>query len=136
MRERGDDTLETPITSMIDIVFLLIIFFVVTASIDKDVVDDNIKLAQAKAAPAVETTDPRAVTINLRKDGEINVALRPMSKQGLYNFLINMRTQSGNSMPVLIRCDGKTLFRDINKVMDAASKAGLYRVRIVAELDG
>lgn len=135
MRERGDDTLETPITSMIDIVFLLIIFFVVTASVDKDVVDEQINLAQAKAAPAIETTDPRAVTINLRKNGEINVAMRPMSHSDLSNLLVTLRVQAGNSMPVLIRCDGKARYKDISKVMDAASRAGLYRVRIVAMLD-
>ena len=48
MRRSSEDTLETPITQMIDIVFLLIIFFVVTASVDKDLVDDTISLAQAK----------------------------------------------------------------------------------------
>ena len=135
MKQRADDTLETPITSMIDIVFQLIIFFVVTASIDKDVQDESIHLAQAKSAPAVETVDPRSVTINLRKDGEINIALMPMSPQQLYNFLVSMRTKGGNSIPILIRCDAKTKYKDIDKVMQATAKAGLFRVRIVAMLD-
>ena len=135
MKARSDESLDTPMTQMMDIVFLLIIFFVVTASVDKDVVDESINLAQAKSAPAVETVDPRAVTINLTKKGEVNIALRPMSMQALYNFLVNMRTQSGNSMPVLIRCDAKTKYKEIGNVMDTAAKAGLYRVRLVAMLD-
>jgi len=134
MKKRGDDTLETPITSMIDIVFQLIIFFVVTASVDKDVVDEQVKLAEAISSPAIETVDPRAVTINLHNDGEINIALRTMSATELSNFLVNMRKQVGNSMPVLVRCDGKAKYKDIRRVMDAAAHAGLYRVRIVAEL--
>jgi biopolymer transport protein ExbD len=48
MRRSSDATLETPVTQMIDIVFLLIIFFVVTASVDNDLVDNTISLAQAK----------------------------------------------------------------------------------------
>jgi len=36
-----------PISAMIDIVFLLIIFFVVTASIDKEVEDEMITLSNA-----------------------------------------------------------------------------------------
>ena len=136
MRARSDESLDTPMTQMMDIVFLLIIFFVVTASVDKDVVDESINLAQAKNAPAVETVDPRAITINLSSDGKVNIALRPMSSmQTLYNFLVNMRTQSGNSLPVLIRCDAKTRYKDIGNVMDTAAKAGLYRVRLVAMLE-
>ncbi len=133
MKARSDESLDTPMTQMMDIVFLLIIFFVVTASVDKDVVDETINLAQAKNAPAVDTVDPRAITINLRSDGKVNIALRPMtSMQTLYNFLVNMRSQSGNSVPVLIRCDAKTKYKDIGAVMDTAAKAGLYRVRLVA----
>ena len=135
MKARSDESLDTPMTQMMDIVFLLIIFFFVTASVDKDVVDESIKLAQAKSAPAVETVDPRAITINLTSKGEVNIALRPMSMQALYNFLVNMRTQSGNSLPVLIRCDAKTRYKDIGNVMDTAAKAGLYRVRLVAMLE-
>ncbi|MBR0458520.1 MAG: biopolymer transporter ExbD [Victivallales bacterium] len=135
MKHRPDDTLETPITSMIDIVFQLIIFFVVTSAIDKDVVDESIKLASAQNAPAVETVDPHSVTINLHSDGEINVAMMPMSLPQLRNFLISMRSQSGNATPILIRCDGTTRYRKIDQVMQVVTEAGLYRVRIVAMLE-
>ena len=135
MKHRPDDTLETPITSMIDIVFQLIIFFVVTSAIDKDVVDESIKLASARNAPAVETVDPHSVTINLHADGEINVAMMPMSLPQLRNFLISMRSQSGNATPILIRCDGTTRYRKIDQVMQVVTEAGLYRVRIVAMLE-
>ncbi|NMA46033.1 MAG: biopolymer transporter ExbD [Lentisphaerae bacterium] len=136
MRKREDDTLETPITSMIDIVFLLIIFFVVTASVDKDVVDESIMLAQAKNAPAVEQSDPRTVTVNLHKNGDINISLQPLSLSQLKQMLISMRAQSGNSVPVLIRCDADTQFRHIDRVMQVAASTGLYRVRLAAEATG
>ena len=45
--KRNDEELQTPITAMIDIVFQLIIYFVVTSSVDKDVVDESIRLAEA-----------------------------------------------------------------------------------------
>jgi biopolymer transport protein ExbD len=136
MKQRADDTLETPITSMIDIVFLLIIFFVVTASVDKDIVDESITLAQAKHAPAIEQSDPRAVTVNLQKNGDINIALQPLSLSQLRQLLISMRAQAGNSVPVLIRCDSETQFRHIDRVMQVAASTGLYRVRLVAEATG
>ena len=119
---------------MIDIVFLLIIFFVVTAAVDKDVVDETIGLAQARYSAAVETNDPRMVVLNLRKDGELNIAMQPLTLNQLQQLLIALRTQAGNSIPLLLRCDGEVQFRHIDRVMQVAASTGLYRVRISAEV--
>ena len=136
MQNRANDELETPITSMIDIVFLLIIFFVVTASVDKDMVDESIMLAEARKAPAVETNDPRMVIINVNNRGQINIALQPVTLNQLEQMLLALKIQAGDSLPLLIRCDGTTKFDYIDRVMQRASKVRLYRVRIAAMLDG
>ena len=66
MRRSSDSNLETPITQMIDIVFLLIIFFVVTASVDKDLVDDTIQMALARNTKPEEVLKANTLTINVR----------------------------------------------------------------------
>jgi len=134
MRKSSAASLDTPITQMIDIVFLLIIFFVVTAAVDKDVVDETIGLAQARYSAAVETNDPRMVVLNLRKDGELNIAMQPLTLNQLQQLLIALRTQAGSSLPLLLRCDGEVQFRHIDRVMQVAASTGLYRVRISAEV--
>ena len=68
MRRSSDATLETPVTQMIDIVFLLIIFFVVTASVDNDLVDNTISLAQAKNTKAESIAKKMSVTINMKME--------------------------------------------------------------------
>lgn len=135
-RKRSDDGVETPIASLIDVVFLLIIFFVVTAAIEKDVVDETINLAEAKHVPAVEEKEPNTVTINVASSGRINIALQPMSLTTLTSILRATNEKSGNSVPVVIRSDGKTYYRDVDKVMEAIGKAGLYRVKLSAEATG
>ncbi|NMA43653.1 MAG: biopolymer transporter ExbD [Oligosphaeraceae bacterium] len=136
MKRRHDEDLQTPITAMIDIVFQLIIYFVVTSSVDKDIVDESIRLAEASHAPAVETSDPRTVIININAKGRVNVALQPINNmQQLENLLLSMKVQSGSSVPVLIRCDGSTRFDHVDQVMQRAAKVGLYRVRIAAMVD-
>ena len=120
---------------MIDIVFLLIIFFVVTARVDKDVVDESITSPKPErtrdrcSRPAIGDYQPG-------KDGKINVALQPMSISQLQQLLLAMRTQAGSAIPVLIRCDYETQFRHIDRVMQAAASTGLYRVRLIAEATG
>ena len=135
MKKHREHNLETPITQMIDIVFLLIIFFVVTASVDEDVVDQNVHLAIAKYAPAIEKNDPRSVVINLRDNGSINIAMQPMTLQQLQQMLIAMQQQSGSAIPIILRCDASTQYRYIDRIMQIAASAGLYRVRISAMVD-
>lgn len=134
--KRNEEDLQTPITSMIDIVFQLIIFFIVTSSVDKDMVDETIKLAEASHSPAVETSDPRMVIINVNTRGQVNIALQPLNMTQLEQLLLAMKVQAGNSVPILIRCDGNTRFDYVDQVMQRAAKVGLYRVRIAAMVEG
>jgi len=136
MKHHRQDAVETPIASLIDVVFLLIIFFVVTASVEKDIVDESIRLAQAKHMAPVEKTDPRTITINIDAKGNPNIALQPMTPRGLQNILTTTRNQGGNSVPIILRSDGDTVYRDVSRVMDTIGKSGLYRVSIAAEATG
>ena len=136
MKRRTKEEVATPIASLIDVVFLLIIFFVVTASVEKDIIDESIKLAQAKHVPAVDKKDPRTITINIAQDGSANIALQPMSPRALQNILTATRQQSGSSVPILLRSDGKTIYGDVSDIMDVVGKSGLYKVSIAAEATG
>jgi len=132
MRQREQDQIETPVASLIDVVFLLIIFFVVTATIDRDVVDDTISLAQARFSPAVDKKDPRTITINVRRNGRVNIALQPLTLNQLQQILTATAAESGNRVPILVRADRDTIYHEIDKVMEVIGKAGLYRVRLAA----
>ena len=136
MKHRTQEKMETPIASLIDVVFLLIIFFVVTASVEKDIIDESIVLAQAKHVPAVDKKDPRTITINIGQDGSSNIALQPMSPRALQNILTATRQKSGNSVPILLRSDGATVYGDVSEIMDVVGKSGLYKVSIAAEATG
>lgn len=132
MRKRDAQSVETPIASLIDVVFLLIIFFVVTASVEKDVVDESIRLAQADYVKPTEKRDPRTVIVNLHADGSLNVGLRSLSLRQLRQVLKATAAKSGTSVPVVLRCDADTSYRTIKNVLDVIGEVGLYRVRLAA----
>ena len=136
MRTRNDAALETPVASLIDVVFQLIIFFVVTAAIDRDVVDETVRLAQAKYVTAEEKSDPRTVTVNVGEDGGINIALQPLNLVQLQQILSATRLQSGNTVPIVIRADGTAFYRYVDGVMQAVGKSGMYRVKLSAVATG
>ena len=97
MRRNSEETLETPITQMIDIVFLLIIFFVVTASVDKDLVDETINLAQAKNTNAETAAKKLSVTINMKmaKDSQGRSILVGGRPKVLYNIALQEKSLDG-----------------------------------------
>ena len=136
MKHRSQDSVQTPIASLIDVVFLLIIFFVVTAAVEKDIVDETIQLAQAKNVPAYEKGKGLTITINVNKEGKMNIALMPVTERSLQNILVAAKQQAGNAVPVVVRADGDTLYRNVDRVTEVVGKSGLYRVRLAAVAGG
>ena len=135
-RRNSDETeADIPISSMIDVVFLLIIFFVVTAAIDKEIEDDKVKLADAPHGKPQKKKDPRSVTINVREDGSINMAMQPYTLAGITQALNTAAAQWGVDMPIIIRGDRRTQHYYIKKVLDAVTKTKLYKVKFVAVVE-
>ena len=130
-----DETAEVPISSMIDVVFLLIIFFVVTASIDKEIEDEKVVLARAPLGKEKPITkkDPRTLTINVRDDGEIWMGMHPVDKKAIQRELERMKIEFGQDFPIVIRGDHRAQHGYIKEVMDAITSTGLYKVKLDAE---
>ena len=129
---RQEEDMKTPVSSLIDVVFLLIIFFVVTASMEEEIIDTSISLAQAENVEAVEKKNPLAVTVNVTEKGKMNIATIPTTPRSLQQMLTSQRARLGNSFPVVIRAANKTRFMHVDRVMDSVKKSGLYKVKISA----
>lgn len=125
---------EIPISSMIDVVFLLIIFFVVTAAIDKEIEDEKVILADAPHGKPLKKKDPRSATINVHKDGSINMSMHPMSLKQVSDQLTIMANKWGVDMPIIVRGDREAQHYYIKQVLEAVTKTKLYKVKFVAEV--
>lgn len=132
MARKSTEEVGMNMTPMIDIVFQLIIFFVVTTELDKQKFDKRIMLAMSPNGPAIERRDPRTVTVDLDEKGRIYITRNRMSAQVLANVLTNVRNQYGASTPVHIRGHRKAEHESVRRVMDACGQAGIWRVSFVA----
>ena len=137
MKLNEPETLELPIVALIDICFELIIFFVLTATQAGDMVDEQVSLAEAKSVAPVGKVNPREIIINMRSDGTIRVGAMQMTLPDLKRTLVQTMHEYGNKdLPVILRCDGKAYYRDIDKVVAVVGQAGLYKVSIAAYATG
>ena len=134
-KQRQQEDADIPISSMIDIIFLLIIFFVVTASMDKEIQDEKVKLSMAPHGKPIVKKDPRAVTINVREDGTINISGHVVNMATVSQILINAANEYGTDIPIIIRGDRRTLHGYIKKVLEAVTATSLYRVKFQALKD-
>jgi biopolymer transport protein ExbD len=144
MKQRKAEAAEVPISSLIDVVFLLVMFFVVTSNIEKEAFDVQIDLVKAKNMKPAKEVPPKRVTINLQKDpadpkgeaGIIFVESSQVSSEQLKIELVGFRKMAGNEGVVMIRADKDVLFRHESEVIEAIKASGLMKIRIQAELDG
>ncbi len=134
--KKAPQNAEVPISSMIDIIFLLIIFFVVTAAIDKEIEDEEVELADAPHGKPLSKKDPRSITINVREGGGINIGMQQMSLKQITTQLSIAASKWGANMPIIIRGDRNAQHEHIKEVMEAITRTKLYKVKFNAVVQG
>ena len=141
MAVRKEQNQEVPISSLIDVVFLLIMFFVVTSNIEKEAFDVQVDLVKAQNMKPAVTAPPKRITLNVQADpadpenGIIHVESIPVSPLQLKTALIGFRKMAGSQGVVMIRADKELLFRHESEVIEAIKASGLMNIRIQAELE-
>ena len=120
--------IQAPLTSLIDIVFLLLIYFLLTTNF---MVEEGIKikLPQAKAsAPQTEET----ITVYVDQQGRAFLGTDEVSYARLFNRLKEIIGGQGNKL-VVIRADRAVILNKAVKVMDVAKAAGAGRLCLATE---
>jgi biopolymer transport protein ExbD len=119
-------------TPMIDMVFQLMIFFLVTIKMDQDQINETIKLARAPHGPIIEERDPRTIIIEVDKSGRISLGGTYMRPELLKAILQSSVYKTGFGIPILIRGHLTAPHQDIRRVMDICCSVGLWRIQFAA----
>ncbi len=117
------------LTPLIDIVFLLLVFFMLTAHFVKDQVLD-ITLPEADSATTLDNEE--ALEIVLDKQGYILIKQKHIAVNELDNVLQQMLSGRKNKQ-VILRGDEVAQLGLTVKVMDAARKAGARSLDIITQ---
>jgi biopolymer transport protein ExbD len=132
MAKRSQEEVGINMTPMIDIVFQLIIFFVVTTDLERKVFNESINLAFSPNGPMIEKRDPRTVTVEVDAKGRLSISKQILDEAHLTYVLKQARTVGGQTTPVQIRADRGARHESVRAAMQAAGRAGLFRVSFVA----
>lgn len=114
------------LTSMIDVLFLLIIFFMVGTRFSES--ERQIQLTLPKSSsPTTMAAQPAAKIVTMYQDGSIEVDGQRMSASQLTSVLV-AAVQNYPDVRVQLRADASGSVLQASQVMEAISRAGVKNV--------
>lgn len=121
---------------MIDIIFLLIIFFVVTASFDNAQLDEAVLLPHLNGQTPIKSLPPERLIINVRRDGELKIGFVSIASEQIEQKLPALLKQSihSNDTKIILNGDARTKHKYIAQVMQAVATLGYSSLEINAAI--
>ena len=135
-RRRGRHEANIELTPLIDVVFLLLIFFMVSTTFIQES-EMNITLPQASGE--VVSGDPNTIEIVVAKSGDYAVneqVLVNTEKETLMRALQQLIDPSEPSPRLIITADASSAHQAVVRAMDAAGSVGLTRISIATQQSG
>ena len=123
---RPDDEMGFQLAPMIDMTFLLLIFFMVTTKISKEQIKEEVKLPVASNAIIPEDVSNRDV-ISIDAQGRYFIGQEIADKKRLAEYL-KKRFENTPPLRLYIRADQKTSGKKIKEIMKMAADAGAVDV--------
>jgi biopolymer transport protein ExbD len=115
-------------TPMIDVVFQLIIFFLVSSHLVRQETQLKLPLPTATTGQKVPEDDKPRLTVNVLADGTVLLAGRPLTPAELKDRLSERLADLGKDVEVRIRSDRAVPYRYVEPIMLACARAGIWNV--------
>mgnify|MGYP001821677985 FL=1 len=121
---------EINLTPMLDVVFIMLIFFIVTASFIKEAgIDVN-----RPDAPSADSQDDAAILIAISSNDEIWIDRRETEPNAVRGMIERLHAENPKGS-IVIQADEESTHETLVIVMEAAKQAGVTNVAIAALTD-
>ena len=125
---------EINIAPLIDVVFLLIIFFLTVSHISQVKVEP-LPLPEAEKGKKPQEQDRSRIIINVHKDGRISGSIQNIDS--LQQVLVNEIASSGrDNLSVLLRGDRSTNWANISRIMQICTSNGISSIDVAVTEPG
>ncbi|MBM4003530.1 MAG: biopolymer transporter ExbD [Planctomycetes bacterium] len=120
------------LTSMIDVLFLLIIFFMVGTRFSDMEGNLDVELPKVSEGGQPRQT-PRAHVVSVRRDGSLLLDQHEIALRELTSELQRMEKETPG-MAVVIRGDGEGTFQHVADALAACKRAGIQRLDVAVRV--
>ena len=134
LKTQHDETPALNLTSMIDVLFLLIIFFMVATKFDQ--LERNIDVAVPEVSQSGDdSAPPEPLVVTVQSDGSIALDGQSVTLETLVSRLSAAQTPLGEPA-VVIRGDAQCAFQHIASALAACRQAGISELGITVRVAG
>ena len=130
-RRKPRENVEINLASLIDVVFILLLFFVVTTTFTRET-QLKVDLPEAASGTPPQPSELKTLEVLIGVDGGYSLNGQTLLKSDLSSLMSALQKESegDNSLPVVISADAKTPHQAVITAMDAAGKLGFAHLRI------
>lgn len=120
---------EINVTPMVDLVFVLLVIFILmtTAAIQ------GVKVNLPKASSSVSLAQPTTKAVTVDSGGQIYLDTHPVTLDELESELRTLKSESPEGFPVVIKGDRISQYGRIMEVLDTCGRVGLTQIGLVSE---
>ncbi len=119
---------EVDLTPMLDVVFIMLIFFIVTATFVKEI---GIDVTSPDKNQNVKDADKQSIVIQITSRDRIQIRNRDIDKRAVRANIERLHAESPDA-PVVVQPHPESTTEIMIHVMDSARQAGVYNVSIAA----
>jgi biopolymer transport protein ExbD len=121
-------TNEVDLTPMLDVVFIMLIFFIVTASFIKEVGLDVSRSEDSFRTP----TESQSILVTIDQDSLLWIDQRMIDPRAMRANIFKLHAENPDAS-VIILADKRSSNKALVQVMDASRQAGVYDISVAAE---
>ena len=120
------------ITPLIDVVFLLLIFFMITTTFNRET---RLQLTLPKTQVELMKSQPAQIEIVIAKDGKYTVNGRGLLDRRTETLrqVLELESQGDLNIPVLLIADAEATHQSVITVMDVVGQSGFLRLNIATQ---
>ncbi|MEH6628569.1 MAG: biopolymer transporter ExbD [Motiliproteus sp.] len=134
-KRQSSEEVSVNLTPLIDVVFLLLIFFMVSTTFTKEA---HMKIDLPKSSVEEVDETPRAIDITITDKGQYSVNGKRLVNGQLKTLkrAIAKEARNKNDVPLIITADAQTPHQKVVTAMDAAGQLGFIHLSITTRGNG
>ncbi|MGX5219006.1 ExbD/TolR family protein [Pseudomonas sp. S9] len=130
-RRKARENVEINLAPLIDVVFILLLFFVVTTTFTRET-QMKVDLPEAVTGAPLTDAETKPLEILIAADGSFSINGKALLKSDLETLIAALQKEAAGdfNQPLTISADGKTPHQSVITAMDAAGKLGFAHLRM------
>lgn len=127
VQQKNQDDTEIDLTPMLDVVFIMLIFFIVTATFVRE---PGVDINRPFAVTAEKVANQK-ILIAITDQGVVWIDKKPLKKHEVFQAIEALQVQNPQGA-LVIQADGEANAEDMAFVIDAAKRAGITDISLAA----